>query len=327
MGGSSKAPAADPAIGQAALLSAQTGQSALDWAKSQAAISNKWAAEDRQRYQTTFRPLEDQFIAASANYDTPERRAVEAQRAQASVQQQAALARQSNERNLAAMGVSPGSGRGTESAARGVMATGLAAVGAGNAAEKAVEAEGRSRLAQAVNLGQGLAVNPGTALSLASSTGNSGFSAAMQGYGQQANILNQDYSNRLAQWQANQESSSALWGGLGSIAGFALSNPASLAFLSDEGSKTNRRRARGALRAVEKMPIDAYDYKPGAGDGGRHVGPMAQDFQRETGLGDGRSIAVQDALGVTMGAVKELSAKVDKLARSRPRGISREAAA
>jgi hypothetical protein len=41
---------------------------------------------------------------------------------------------------------------------------------------------------------------------------------------------------------------------------------------------------------------------------------MAQDFKRVTGLGDGRSISVIDAIGVTMGAVKELAEKIDTLA-------------
>ncbi|PWB90923.1 hypothetical protein C5688_08655 [Methylocystis sp. MitZ-2018] len=66
----------------------------------------------------------------------------------------------------------------------------------------------------------------------------------------------------------------------------------------------------------------------GVEDEGAHIGTYAQDFQRETGLGDGKSINVIDAIGVAMGAIKELSAKVDKLDRNRApreRGILKAA--
>lgn len=315
MGGSSKAPEQDPAIGQAALLSAQTGQDMLAWSKSQAAISNGWAAEDRNRYKTTFQPLEDQFIADSKGYDTPERRAAEATRAQGSVRAQGAISRGVGERQLASMGVDPRSGRYGDTMARTNMAEGLAAAGAGNVAERGVEAEGRSRMAQAINLGSGLAVNPGQSLGMATNTGAAGFQGAMSGYGQQANLLNAEYGNRMQAWEANQASQGGLWGGLGSIAGAAISNPAMFSFLSDENVKTNKRPARGALRAVERMRVDNWDYKPGKGDGGSHVGTYSQDFQRETGLGDGKTINVIDAIGTAMGAIKELSKKVDRVSR------------
>jgi hypothetical protein len=54
---------------------------------------------------------------------------------------------------------------------------------------------------------------------------------------------------------------------------------------------------------------------PGIEDGGEHVGPYAEDMQRVTGLGDGKSIKVQDALGLTMRAVQDVSRKVDRIAQ------------
>lgn len=74
------------------------------------------------------------------------------------------------------------------------------------------------------------------------------------------------------------------------------------------------------------MPVEEWRYKPDApmGDGGaaKHVGPMAQDFQKATGKGDGTTINVVDAIGTTLGAVQELDAKVDKLARGKARGLA-----
>ena len=74
------------------------------------------------------------------------------------------------------------------------------------------------------------------------------------------------------------------------------------------------------------MPVDEWQYKRGVADGGkqRHVGPYAEDFKRETGKGDGKTIPVVDAIGTTMGAVKELSAKVDRLDK-RVRGAMKAA--
>ncbi len=129
-------------------------------------------------------------------------------------------------------------------------------------------------------------------------------------------------------WQANQGSLAGIGGAVGQIGGAILANPGTLAALaatSDENAKENRKPARGILGMVEKMPVEEWDYKPGVEDGGRHVGPMAQDFQAATGKGDGRSIPMVDAFGVTLGAVQELAAKVDRLER-KGRGITRAAA-
>jgi hypothetical protein len=82
---------------------------------------------------------------------------------------------------------------------------------------------------------------------------------------------------------------------------------------SDENAKEDKREVKGVLDALKKMPIEAWKYKDGEGDGGEHIGTYAQDFKKQTGLGDGKNINVIDALGVTMGAVKELAEKVENL--------------
>jgi hypothetical protein len=266
-------------------------------------MAGDWAAADRARYESVFLPIENQFIEDAVNYDTPARRAEEAAKAAASVRSQASMARGAQQRQMAAMGVNPASGRATETAARSNMAEGLAVVGAKNAAEQQVENTGRMMMGQAVNLGQGLAMNPGTSLALAGDLNSSALNASMG----------------LEELAAQQ--SASMWGGLGSLAGAGLS------MLSSKDAKTGKKPARGALRAVENMPVEEWEYKAGMGDGGgkRHVGPYAEDFKRETGRGDGKTIPVVDAIGTTMGAVKELSAKVDRLDK-RVRGAMKAAA-
>lgn len=317
MGKGGKAPQADPALGKAALMSAQTGQDMLAWSKKQAATSNKWAADDRSRYINTFRPLEDKFIAESQNYDTAARRTSEANRASAGVRNQADISQDIMRRKQSSMGVDPRSGRANAGARGASLNAGLAAAGAGNVARGAVRDEGRSRMAQAVNLGSGMAVNPGSSLGMATATGASGFQGAMSGYGQQGQLLNQQFGQQMQVYQSQQDAQSGLMGGLGSIAGAAI-------MMSSKDYKENKRPARGALKAVNKMPVEDWDYKPGIADGGSHTGPYAEDFKAATGKGDGKSIPIVDAIGVLMGATQELSKKVDKLAQ--PRGAMRMAA-
>jgi hypothetical protein len=74
--------------------------------------------------------------------------------------------------------------------------------------------------------------------------------------------------------------------------------------------------ARGeALNAVRSMPIERWTYKSGISDEGRHVGPYAEDFSRQTGTGNGKAINVQDAIGVALGAIKDLDARIEALSR------------
>jgi hypothetical protein len=318
-------------MGRAALLSARTGQEMLAWSQDQAAISNRWAQEDRERYQTVFQPMEDRLIADAQNYDTPERRSMRATEAQADVATATRGLQMQAQRARSARGVRPDSGAAREATRRSTTDLALASAGAGNTARRTVEAEGETRRAAAVDMGRGLAVNPGTSLGMATGAGNAGFQGAMNGYGQQANILGQDHSRRMQAWQADQASSSSLLGGLGSIAGLGLQ----MGWFSSEKVKENKRPARGALKAIQEMRVDEWDYKKGAGDGGHHVGPYAEEFQKATGLGDGKSIMAQDASGVTMGAVKELGAMVEDLTSNvaalekkvKGRGLSKRMAA
>ncbi|RBO54648.1 hypothetical protein DSD19_04530 [Rhodovulum sp. BSW8] len=316
-GGGSSAPDPDPNIGKAAMMSAELGQDYFAWMKDQAKTPNAWAKEDRARYTSKFLPLQDAYIEKAqagpdyAGVEGDVRRA----RADATVGFENAQGQES--RRLAAMGVNPASGRFGEATRRSELTQALGTIGAGNATRLAsrasAEAEADVRESNAINLGSGLAVNPATSIGLSTGAMSSGVSGAMQGYGQQGQLLNQDYQNRVSAWSANQASQDSMWGGLGSIAGFMMSNPA---ILSSRDYKTNKRPARGILEQVREMPVEEWSYKEGIADGGPHVGPYAEDFHAATGKGDGRSIPVVDAIGISIGGVQELDRRLRRLARS-----------
>ncbi|NTA80741.1 hypothetical protein A6U97_02845 [Agrobacterium tumefaciens] len=353
--GSSSAPAPDPKIGEAALKQAQTGEDWLSFARDAFAVSEvrqkelddltnrvteqqlglatdqaKWSREDRDRYNTVYKPLEDDFIKEATNYATEERQSEAAAEARADVQTAAANNRAATERANTSMGVTPGSGRYAGVQAASDLGTTLAEAGAANTSRQAVRDKGLALKADVVNLGKGLPAQAaagaggsvaasGTALGGAQGTNsqalaastimNAGYGGAMQGYAGQASTLNQQYGLQLEGWKTQQELKAKNASGIGSF----LGGIGGLIFKSDEEAKENKEPIDDgtALEALREMPVEAWDYKPGVADEGRHVGTYAQDFTEQTGLGDGKNIAAQDAIGITMKAVQDLDRKLD----------------
>jgi hypothetical protein len=311
-GGGGSAPDPDPNIGKAAMKSAQIGEDYLGFMKEQAAVSNRWAADDRERYKTVFEPMQDQYITdAMAGPDYSEVDAA-VERAGADARRQFSLAQGQEERRLAASGVNPAAGRSTEATRRSELTEALGTTGARNTTRlqqrNRAEDKNDAEVANAINMGSGMAVNPATSLGLSNNATSQGFSGAMQGYGQQGQMLNTQYNQQLQTWKADQQQSSSMMGGLGSVAGLGMS----LA-MSSKDYKEDKRPARGVLEVANSMPVEEWSYKDGIADEGRHIGPYAEDFQAATGKGDGKTIPMQDMMGVTLGAVQELSRKVDKL--------------
>lgn len=356
--GSSSAPQPDPQIGKAALMQAETGQQWLTFARDAFAVSNErqaeldaltkqvsdlqlgvaadqagWMRADRERYETSFRPLEDEFLNEAKSYDSPEKQAAAAAEAKADVLASSATARATAQREAASLGIDPTSGRYAGIDRAGEMGTALAAAGAQNSARQMVRDKGLALKADAVNLGRGLPAQSAQAAAAGLGAGSSavglhqtnqglynsstgimgqGFQGQMAGYAGQASALNQQYSTQVAAWDAEQRHNSAGAAGFGQF----LGGIAGLMFTSDEDAKEDKAPLpKGAgLDAVNAMPVEEWTYKPGVADEGRHVGPYAQDFAAATGKGDGRAIAAQDAIGITMAAVQDLDDKVDRIA-------------
>jgi hypothetical protein len=346
-------------VGEAALKQAETGEQWLGFAKDAYAQSQErqkeldalttrvteaqlgisedqadWARADRKRYEDVYKPVEDQFISEASNYGSPERQAQVAAEARSDVQMGAANARAATERNNAAMGIAPGSGRAAGIQSQTEMGIALAEAGAANNARTMVRDKGLALKADVANMGRGATATAaqgaagsvgasGTALSGAQATNaqalaapqvmSQGFGGAMQGYQGMGSTLNTQYGLQIDAWKAEQEMKAQNAAGIGKAFGAVLG---ALPFPSDENLKEDKEPIEegAALDAVENMRVESWKYKPGIADEGEHIGTYAQDFQRETGKGDGRSIAPQDAIGISMAAIKDLSAKVDKLA-------------
>jgi hypothetical protein len=96
---------------------------------------------------------------------------------------------------------------------------------------------------------------------------------------------------------------------------------------SDRNSKQAIEPVDGAalLERVARLPLATWEYKDAAGV--RHLGPMAQDFVAEFGLGaDDKHIAPGDAAGVSLAAIQALKSENDAL-RARLAAIEAQVAA
>lgn len=307
--GGGSAPEPDPNIGIAALKSAKVGEKLLGWMQDQAKVTNRWAEQDRRRERNVFLPLQNEYIREAKNWDNPGRKQAAATQAIADTRQQSAMAQDAQERSAMAMGVNPASGRFRSAAAKAGVDSALAAVGAGNLARRQVEGEADARIANAINMGSGLAVNPATSMGLSNNALAAGGSGAMTGYGQQGQLLNTQYQQQMQSYQANQDSLGGFFSAAGTLGGMLWG--------SSKDFKTEKEALPegSALGAIRDMPVESWRYRPGLFDGGKdaHVGPYAEDFKRVTGRGDGRTIPAQDAIGLVMGAMKDVDRELSSL--------------
>lgn len=113
-----------------------------------------------------------------------------------------------------------------------------------------------------------------------------------------------------------QQAQSELSGRFASVLGGAAQGGASaMAMKSSEDYKENKKPIKDGETSdkIRDMRIEKWDYKEGIADEGEHIGAYAEEFQKNFGLGDGKSIKFQDAIGVTMKAVQDLAKNVDML--------------
>ncbi|MGL6181846.1 MAG: hypothetical protein ACRC2G_06720, partial [Aestuariivirga sp.] len=104
----------------------------------------------------------------------------------------------------------------------------------------------------------------------------------------------------IENWDKIGKTAGDIWSGLGTI-------------FSDEDIKDSKVKAdpEKSLKAIRKMRVERWKYKRETGlPADEFEGTYAQDFKRETGLGDGKTIPVISAIGVMMNAIKALDARV-----------------
>lgn len=209
--------------------------------------ASQWATEDRNRWTNTYKPVEDAYIQEASNYGSQENQDKLAAEAKANVLSNAYAQTQANNRSMASMGVNPNSGKFQAVNKAAEINTALSAAGAENAARQGARDKGLALKSDVANMGKGLASQAASNSSFGVSAGSSslgsnlaansswnagnqimaqGYQGAMSGYGNQASILNNQYSNQLSAWSAQQQANASSMGGMmsgvGSMAGMGM---------------------------------------------------------------------------------------------------------
>lgn len=340
-------------VNNAAEASAQLGRDAFDWFKTEYAntagqrketqdlansVSEKQLAsmqyaldqaKDAENYnKTTFRPLEQRLVSEAQNYDTAERRNQESAAAVSDVNRQVAAQRLATQQDLARSGVSPESGKSQALNAAMDVEAAKAAAGASYTARKGVEQQGYARMADAASLGRNLPSQQATQQSLgvqagsgavqssgaANSAGMSG--AALMQTGFNTGLNAQQTSGNLFGQAAQLSGGGSNLGGIGQLLGGAASMYSSIK--SSKKVKTDKRAVSmsDALDGVKDLDVEAWRYKEGEGDGGEHIGPYAEDVQREFGDGvapGGQEIRVQPMGAIADEATQQLAAQLARV--------------
>lgn len=251
-------------------------------------FNDEQARETWKRYNDKVVPLENQVFEEAGNAGSEADQARAAGRASADVEAEMAAARQGNAREMARMGINPASARYQNTADTTGIIGSLGSAAAENNAREMARERGIVLRQNATALGKGMPMTAGAtfgvsqnagggALGALNTAGNAqtarqgimaqGFQGGMQGYSNQASILNTDYANRLNAYQINQSGKNAAMGALGTVAGAAI-------MASDRRLKTDIVEA-GHL--ANGLPLYEYTYVWG---GERQVGVMADEVQK-----------------------------------------------
>jgi hypothetical protein len=123
-------------------------------------------------------------------------------------------------------------------------------------------------------------------------------------------LVGQNYGAQMGAYQANQGMKMATATTLGTL-GSAL-----LKCSRDLKTVVGQVNPAVAGRIMAHMPLYQWRYTPESGEGQEHhIGPMAEDFQAMTGLGQPQAIHVVDYLGLLAGALQNALHRIEVLER------------
>lgn len=226
----SKAPAPDPALGEAAKASAAVAKESLDFYKTiyerdilpaqqrdmelreglvadfldSSRQQRQFADEQNQYYRDTFQPVERRMVQEAMDYDSQENVQRRMGIAASAVNSQFSNAAEQNRRALAAYGINPNSGAFARANNQAAIAQGVASASAQSGAAFDAEDRGIALRSGVANFGRNM---PNTAAQYFANSGAAGSNAAnvsaqgMQGMGANAGVMGQGFNTAI---QGNQ---------------------------------------------------------------------------------------------------------------------------
>jgi hypothetical protein len=142
----------------------------------------------------------------------------------------------------------------------------------------------------------------------------------------QAGVANTDYAGMvrdkyqadLAAAQMKAQHNQAIMGGLFGLAGAGVKGVTGMYSPSSRDYKTAGEDAGSVLDKIAALPVERWRYKPEMNLGEQpHIGPYAEDFRDAFGVGDGKTIAFVDMMGVLFKGLQELTREVRALKEAR----------
>ncbi len=287
------------------------------------------------RYWNTQVPLEDQLISQARSYNEPAEQEKMAGTAGADVEQAFNTSNQDLQRSLSLRGINGSSPAAIAAMSASADNKALAKAGAMNKTREAARQLGWTRLGEAAALGKGLPSFGSTSASLATGAGSGAVGAGQAGMGA---------AGAAAGVNASQTSSLGnLWGNYGNL-GLGLynaqvqgskSNDSAGGWMAGIGGimqgagamgwsskKLKNKRAdvtdADVLDSVNKLNVDEWSYKPGVADSGTHIGPYAEDVQREFGddvAPGGKMIDLGKSRMNNGRAIRALAAEIQRMNR------------
>ncbi|CUJ82216.1 Uncharacterised protein [Achromobacter sp. 2789STDY5608615] len=349
----------DPAVGRAQEANAQIGMRAQDLAERNfewnrqlteqfapiyqglmnnalgEATKNSQRGDDQwNQYKSVFQPIENKMAEEAMSYDSPEEVARREGLAAATVGRQFDNTQAQTSREMARMGVSPTSSLGSDAMTDQANTRALATAGAINKERNDTKLLGMSLRENAAKFGRnqtgtGIAASQAALQAGNSATGVMGAQSAQgnaagtgQGLlGAASGAYGAAGQMGLAQMNMQQQASQAGQAGLGSLLGTGLMAGAmmfsSSKALKEEGEPVDDEEA---LSGLTKVPVESWKYRQGVEDGGRHIGPYAEDMQAQFGddvAPGGVGLDMVSVSGQHHAAIRALAKKVKRLERGR----------
>jgi hypothetical protein len=293
----------------------------------------------QSKYQSLYAPVENQYVSDAQNIDSVENQNLAAGEAGSQVRSSYDKAAQAQSRNLASMGINPNSGRALDAGNQIDMSRAADEAGAMNAARLGVRDRGvamrtgvvaqgnnvSNQSLQAIQAGTSAYGNAGNLAIGTATAGTNAFSASSDASARSAQTT-QDIiktaANAYGSYKSAQTNPQTQNDGYGTT----QENSDAWRAASSKKLKTDKKPVSdvAALEKVKKIPVESWKYKKGVADEGAHIGPYAEDVNKQFGAKaapDGKKIDLISMNGITLSAVKGLAKEVDRL-KSAVRGIT-----
>ena len=270
--------------------------------------------EDRERYLSTFVPVEEGLVRRAQEFDTGAYREQLASQAAADAAQAFGNTLGMTSRGLARMGVAPGSGASMAQMNQNALAGASMRAGAMTGSRLQSEGEAMKRVYNAAALGRGL---PGQTLSAYGSSvgaGSAGVQTAMAPGGQYMQGMGQGASTIGSGLQMQQSGLTSILGNQANLYGQKMGAQSEMfgtalgAGLGMYAARPSDRRLKENIELVgrdERTMLPLYEFEYKGGDGRRFLGLMADDVEKVfpqavIEMSNGYKAVDYDLLGIEM---------------------------